>query len=585
MLGSIIVLMKSLNLSYPAILTLFGDYKVKGKTESQAFLAWFLGAYYRLDPTDVDDAICDSTNDKGVDGIYVNDLLQQVDVFQSRMGTVTPLKGLGDKDLKEFLGTLVYFNNGKSVRELSAATKSEDLRKLLTRLEIARLIDSGYAVHGVFLTNRVRDHNAITIQKTASNLELFDGLELQRQYLPINKAEPIRSEISFDISRVDVLRHRIEDGVELTIAPVLASELVRMDGIANQKLFAWNLRYQLKRSPVNKEIDKSILDTKEHRFFPAFHNGLTILAARVREKNQKLTISGYAVVNGCQSLNALYSRKDCLTRKLRILTKFVSVSPKSALAAKITDHTNRQNSITGRDLQSNSLIQTRLQTEVHTKYKGQRFYRIARGECPKWDQKKVIENDAAARVLLAFDLKQPESCHQNYKLFDDLHAEIFGRPEVNADRIVALMEIDDVIANRLPSMENKAFSGYTLTRFFFHYLLREVLELPESGDVKFWLDTNILTQEKNWRPRLRQSVEPIVLALMNTVDGWLKQPANATFDHKKDLKSPTKIKELRSVAIPFYQMAIQSKVTKSFAENWKGFKVVASHRRPSRARP
>ena len=571
--------MKSLNLSYPAILTLFGDYKAKGRTESQGFLAWFLEAYYRLDATDVDDAICDSTNDKGVDGIYVNDLLQQIDVFQSRMGTVMPLRSLGDKDIKEFLGTLVYFKTGKSVCELVATAKSEDLRKILTRLDVARLVDEGYEVRGVFLTNKTRDNNAITILKSAPNLELFDGQELARQYLPISKAEPIKDEVSFDISKISVLRHKIENGVELIIAPVLASELVKMEGIVNQKLFAWNLRYQLKRSPVNKEIDKSIVDTTEHKYFPAFHNGMTILAGKVKEHGSKLTISGYAVVNGCQSLNALYSRRDLLTSKLRILTKFVSVSPKSALASKITDHTNRQNGITGRDLQSNNPIQTRLQTEIHKKYKGQKFYRIARGECPEWDQKKVIENDAAARVLLAFDLKQPESCHQNYKLFDDLHADIFGRREVNADRIVALMEIDDVIASKLPSMENKPFAGYTLTRFLFHYLLREVLELPESGDIKFWLDTSVLTQETNWRPRLRRSIEPVALALMNTVGGWLAQPANATFDHKKDLKSPTKIKELRSVAIPFYQMAIQSKVTKSFAENWKASKVTTSHRR------
>jgi hypothetical protein len=149
--------MKSLNLSYPAVLKLFGDYKVKGRTESQAFLAWFLGAYYRLDATDVDDAICDSTNDKGVDGIYVNDLLQQIDVFQSRLGTVTPLKSLGDKDLKEFIGTLTYFNSGNSVRELTAATKSEDLRKLLTRLNVARLVDGGYEVRGVPVRERSCD--------------------------------------------------------------------------------------------------------------------------------------------------------------------------------------------------------------------------------------------------------------------------------------------------------------------------------------------------------------------------------------------------------------------------------------------
>jgi hypothetical protein len=145
------------------------------------------------------------------------------------------------------------------------------------------------------------------------------------------------------------------------------------------------------------------------------------------------------------------------------------------------------------------------------------------------------------------------------------------------------MEIDAAIASKLPSIDDKPFAGYTLTRFLFHYLLREVLELPESGDVRFWLDTSVLTQEINWRARLRRSAEPVVLALMNTVAAYLKQPGNADFDYKKDLKSPTKIKELRSVAIPFYQMAIQSKVTLPFTENWKTSASAASHRRPSKS--
>ena len=51
--------MPKLDLSYPAILNQFGDYAMKGRKESIAFLAWFLENDYRLDSTEVDDAICD----------------------------------------------------------------------------------------------------------------------------------------------------------------------------------------------------------------------------------------------------------------------------------------------------------------------------------------------------------------------------------------------------------------------------------------------------------------------------------------------------------------------------------------------
>src|SRR5262245_59568544 len=98
--------MPTLNLTCPAFLTLFGDYAAKGQTDSQAFLAWFLQNYYRLDDTEVDDSICDQPGDRGIDGIYVNDLLQQIDVFQTTIGTANPPQAQGDKKIRDLLGAL-----------------------------------------------------------------------------------------------------------------------------------------------------------------------------------------------------------------------------------------------------------------------------------------------------------------------------------------------------------------------------------------------------------------------------------------------------------------------------------------------
>lgn len=207
--------------------------------------------------------------------------------------------------------------------------------------------------------------------------------------------------------------------------------------------------------------------------------------------------------------SALYQNQSRITPDLKILTKLVNVSPKSPLALKITDHTNRQNGITGRDLQSNNTLQTRLQSEIHREYSGEMFYLIARGEHLDWDSSKVIENDVMARILLAFDLKEPQSSHQLFRLFDDLHAEIFGRPEVNADRLVALFDIDQIIVAKRSEMEHKLFAHYSLTRFLFHYLLREALEIDESG-LSFCRNPSAFLHEPDGRLRLKHSVEPIV---------------------------------------------------------------------------
>jgi hypothetical protein len=96
--------MPKLDLSYPSILQLFGAHAVKQRTESRQFLAWFLQNYYRLEETEVEDCICDGNYDKGLDGIYANDQLAQIDVFQARL--VKGKKTLGDAAVHEFHGAM-----------------------------------------------------------------------------------------------------------------------------------------------------------------------------------------------------------------------------------------------------------------------------------------------------------------------------------------------------------------------------------------------------------------------------------------------------------------------------------------------
>src|SRR6185437_14094422 len=129
--------------------------------------------------------------------------------------------------------------------------------------------------------------------------------------------------------------------MNMVIAPLTAEQLLRMDGIANGELFAWNVRQWLgKKTKVNKDIEHSLKNKAEHKYFPAFHNGLTILCKELRADDQEISISGYAVVNGCQSLNVINDNKTAISSDLRIFTKFIRVSPESELALKITDHTN-----------------------------------------------------------------------------------------------------------------------------------------------------------------------------------------------------------------------------------------------------
>ena len=98
------------DLTYPAILKECGAHTAEGRAESRAFLAWFLEHYFRLEEPAAQDCVCDGPDDKGVDGIYVDDNLERVDVLQARL-IQNPSKTIGDSPLRELAGTLAQFNS------------------------------------------------------------------------------------------------------------------------------------------------------------------------------------------------------------------------------------------------------------------------------------------------------------------------------------------------------------------------------------------------------------------------------------------------------------------------------------------
>jgi hypothetical protein len=560
--------MPTLDLTHPAILKLFGRHAVKGGTESRAFLAWFLENYYRLEDTETYDSVCDGRNDKGIDGIYVNEQLQQIDIFQVTIAQAAA-KTLGDTKLKEFSGTIAQFaDRAKADKILKTANK--ELQAIAKREDLLKRIEENYEVRGVFVTNANVDTNGTMYLSTQPNLILYDGLRLKNEFVTIDKTDPIATEFSFDVSGIPTMPYSIGTDLNMIIAPLLAAELVGMDGIANGDLFAWNVRQWLgRKTTVNKSVAASIQTSSEHKYFPAFHNGITILCKSLKVKDSKITIAGYAVVNGCQSITSLYDNKKKITSDLRILTKVIEIAADTELARKITDHTNNQNGTTARDLQSNNPVQTRLQTEIHEKYPKEFYYRIKRGEHPEWPKERVIENELIARILLAFDLNKPETWSQNYKLFDDLHGEIFGRPEVTADRVVYLFETYHAIYTKLDLLDDKLFADYTLTRWLVLYLVREALLTDDFGR-KLYDDPSSFLSQPNGRKRLKECMSHIAQNIVRLLNGDVNRRKSASeyFDYKKELKNRDYISGLRSQLIPQYQIVLDSGHTESFQQKW-----------------
>jgi hypothetical protein len=556
-----------LNLDYANLVQIAQPYKVPGREEASAFLSWFLVNIYRLDIIEVQDIVCDGHGDKGIDGIYVNESEECIDIFQSKT-VQNPGKTLGDTQLKEFVGSLKQLETPEGVQSMISTTGNSQLKNLLIEYKDP-LTSSKYTIRGIFVTNAVKDSNAesfLTATSLTAQLKVWDKHLIIQMYVPSEKAIPATSEIAFDVFGYDYVEYNVSNTAKVVIAPVSAVDLVQMEGIENQQLFDLNLRKDLEKTKVNKDIGKSIDNASEHGNFLLYHNGITIICDKLDTSDEgKVKIQGYSVVNGCQTVSSLYRNKAKVTQDLRILTRIIQVnSNQTDLISRITYNSNNQNGIKARDFRSNTQTQVRLQQEINQSYPDY-FYEIKRGDEP--EQRIVIENTLAGQILLAFDLKRPWAVQRYSKIFDDLHQEIFARPAVSGGRIVVLFDLYKEIEKDLPRIEPSLFGGYQITKFFLLYLLSEVLSDDQVGKA-FYKKPEDFYKDTAQKENLLKCIHIILGDLIIDLNGEFKEAGGENFDFKATFKAPNSLRSLTNKVIASHKKLIARERAESFSQLW-----------------
>lgn len=552
-----------LNFDYPTLLDLFRQHLDPKRSESAAFLIWYFENYYRFDTQEAVDSVCDQSGDKGIDGIAVNENDQTITIFQSRISQRSATS-IGDASLRTFAGTLTQFASRATVEQLINTAGAAQVGALVKRLNVASKIDS-YELRGEFLSNVEIDDNGKDFLNSQPNIKFVGRNHLTGAYISDSRAVVEHPSITFDVLGFSVTEYIVDGDTKAVIAPIKATELVKLNGIGDQSLFAYNVRGPLGNTNVNRDIVKSVRDATRHKFFPLFHNGITMIARQLEQTDGTLTATGCFVVNGCQSLTALYDNQSTLTDNLRILTKFIQLDPASGLAKQITEFSNNQNGVKARDFMANNRIQIRLQTEFRRCYPGQYEFDIKRGE--PLGEGVTISNEDAGLFLMAFDLKEPWATHRKYQVFDDKHSALFARPEVTADRIVLCQTIMEVIDTIVPKLHNTLFAKYLLTRYFLIYVVRLILE----NDV---LAKDLLTAPEKFvrNPTNRQHfarciqtfVEDVIIDVNAEVDSF-----GEDFDYRDKLRDSDWVKKLANTIVADHLKQVNRGRIKSFQAEWE----------------
>src|SRR3989338_3153501 len=401
--------------------------------DGQRFVAWYLRNIHLKDMNETKEAITDGADDKQIDAIVVDDDKSTIFIIQ---GKFIGSNAVDSEPLREVLSSWIQLRDLVRLQEVA----NEKLKRKLS--EIAKAFEDEYEVAFELLTTSNLTDSAkkdlATFQKQLAELSekedfvytinLIDSEEILRRYeIALEQENPSIKHI-IDLSNSKYLFEPIAN-TQVVIAALPLKECLTIPGIKDGTLFQKNVRQSLGlNNAVNKGIKNTIYGDKHKDFF-FFHNGITAICNKLKLEDNKLTLSGLSVVNGCQSLNTILSCSEQV-KKLQdtfILFRFYEI-PQRDRADKISINTNSQSAVKPRDLRSNDKRVLNLKKQFEMKYPSGYFI-IKRGEIAPADKDKnfVLDFSELGKYLMAWHSQRPNMSYSETKIFDKYFEQLFKR--------------------------------------------------------------------------------------------------------------------------------------------------------------
>lgn len=118
--------------------------------------------------------------------------------------------------------------------------------------------------------------------------------------------------------------------------------LKNQHGTINKGVFYDNVRdYLGAKNPVNADIEKTIRSESQRNLFSVLNNGVTLVAKKVVPSGDTFEISGFQVVNGCQTSHVLYNNRMAVTDDMYITVKLIETDDVD-LSSSVIKATNSQ---------------------------------------------------------------------------------------------------------------------------------------------------------------------------------------------------------------------------------------------------
>lgn len=421
------------------------------------FANFCIGSRECSDEFEVDDLHVAGGNDLQLDGVIVmaNGILVESteevdDLAKTNKYLDAEFVFIQTKMGSDFAGAEIS-NMFYGVRDLFADVPSLPRNELLAEKEsVIKHIYSKSALfrHGnprlrmyYVTTGRWQDDDKILarIQNEIATLEELNIFQSPPEFTPIDarRLQQYFNRSQNALTKTILFANRVTlpaiDGVrESYLGYLPAKEYLDMisdeNGNLLRGLFYENVRDFQGENPVNKEIEDTLRGSGKDSFV-LLNNGITVVSEDLGKTGDRFTVSGFQVVNGCQTSHVLFNNRDRVTDLVLLSIKLI-VAPVDELRNQVIKATNRQTMVKTEELSALTDFQKALERYYEAVPEEHRLYYERRSQqfrsVPGLEKIRIVSISTQIRAFASMFLDRAHQASRYYgSLLKDIESTIF----------------------------------------------------------------------------------------------------------------------------------------------------------------
>jgi hypothetical protein len=490
-------------------------------------LIWFLQHVMAVEPLDAYEYVFDEPG-LPVDGLLIQDA-EDVDepatlfVFEVK---VPPSNGsVGVPAVKQAIKAR------DAISQLAGERGGGEFSSAAVRLRLAERLRAGDLRPQATLVTTARLTVGGRREAVAANVRVFDlpFLGAVAQALEIEGLRPGSVTVHADAEKRFVSKTSIG---RIAVCAVQAAEIAAWEGIRDRSLFGLNVRGQLKQNRVRSGLAEAIEDPRDHPNFLAYHNGLTVVCRRFKVNDLAVRVEDLSVVNGAQSVIALYEHRDKLTDSMEIPVKFVEVGDDRQLPAEVARRSNTQTAVNPRNLRSLDGRQRFLAEDFKEHFPRYRY--VTKPDAGHDEPGEPIQNDAAAQWLCSVYAQRPWLAVKRTELFRAPAYSLVFPSYVRAAHIVFCKKVREAVEGKKPLFPSDYRGSWALTTLIALYLASQVLR--EGDSTRDWLQDPEATLRREDLGLTLEETASFVAQFLTDYNNWRVDQAGFD-DFKVDFKN------------------------------------------------